>query len=490
MDTLRLVMSEMDVLRQCAVDKTPPPPSFSTAVSAQLNDAYDLVVRSEHAPDDSHVRSVAACVVCEIVAARPASSPAPSIAAILRITAVVTKYNLVHLAELPAVLPTPASLSTDGLQDGDIGLVLATLAAIAKTAAAAPATTTNASSSSRAPRKTINIVQRLRELGLENLPELLLPSQDLVRAIQLKREDGCKLPLQLDPKGKILFPPNAAHSVSFVPSSLDLNEQVVDAAGLAYTVEGVREAKQALLLQTSAKLKNEVLPPLLHSLVRARHAIALIVCEAVAPRDYLRLLLLVTSIMPIVATHAMLQNRGTRAWVSTTYESWIFQRVHESSAETTVSDALSLLQKLDVDKIRHLDLSGSGIVESSAGEEYSGGGYTGGGNTGGGNTGGGNTGGGNTGSGNTGSGNTGSGNTGGGNSGGGRSGRARRTRPAPSYSPYEPPLQHPAPYAPPAFEVIRPSDAKGRKGSKGDKGDKGTPKTQGRHAKGKGKRQE
>ena len=39
---------------------------------------------------------------------------------------------------------------------------------------------------------------------------------------------------------------------------------VLEAAEHAYTAEGVREAKQALLLQTSAKVKDEVLP-FLHS---------------------------------------------------------------------------------------------------------------------------------------------------------------------------------------------------------------------------------
>ena len=71
--------------------------------------------------------------------------------------------------------------------------------------------------------------------------------------------------------------------------------------------------------------------------------------------------------------------------MANTYESWIFQRAHDISADTTASDALSLLQKPDVDKIRSLDVSGSGVDASPAGAE--------------------------------------------------RPSRARRTRPAPSYSP-------------------------------------------------------
>ena len=440
MDVLRLVLSEKEVLLDCASQKTPPPASFTTAVPEPLVSAFDDVARSENAPEEALLRASAACICCEIIAARPTAVP-PTRDSLLRITRLVRQYSYRDLQELLASAPTAASLKEDGLEREDIGPVLLTLQAITA-ATAAPAAPSNSQSSSRTPRKIVNIGQRMRDLGLDDLPEIFLPSPELVKAILLKREDGCKLPLHFNPKTKPLFPPDADHYLSFVPSSMDLDEHVQEAAGHLFSQQGMQDASQALLVQTSEKVKSEVLPSLLHSLVRARHAIALIVCEVVPPRDYLRLLLLVTSVVPLVASHGMLRSCSSRTRVATTYESWVFQRAHNASLHATGADALALLQSINAEKVRDLAMVPAAVVPAAPDTKPVGG------------------------------------------------GKQRRRGWVPDrYQPYDAPGQQPSPLPSPILPQPY-AEATGTSGAKGGKGGKGSAKGQGKQTYGKGKRHE
>ncbi|KAJ9466126.1 hypothetical protein DIPPA_26621 [Diplonema papillatum] len=158
-------------------------------------------------------------------------------------------------------------------------------------------------------------------------------------------EDGIRLPLELSPQKSPLFPSTEAHAIAHAPARTKVSDEVLEVAK-GHLGEAADTAHKSILLQVSARLESEQLPATLHVLLRIRHVIGLLVCEAVPAKEHLRLMVHVVGMLPLVASH--LCTKGCYH-AGAKYEAQTFKRAHEGSRDIPVSDTITAIATVDTE---------------------------------------------------------------------------------------------------------------------------------------------
>ncbi|KAJ9465394.1 hypothetical protein DIPPA_00034 [Diplonema papillatum] len=195
----------------------------------------------------------------------------------------------------------------------------------------------------------INIERRLIDLNLTEIPSILKPDTALVKAILVQTEAGVRVPLDFSPKKTPLFPAKAdAHSIAFSPMATRVDEIVLQEAK-DQLGSAVETAHKNILLDISSKVDKDVMPSTTHVLMRIRHAVALLVCEVVQPKDALRLMIMVVGLLPLVASHT--SSKGSYQ-AGFKYEEFAMKQATESSRDISASETLASLTKVDSEVVK------------------------------------------------------------------------------------------------------------------------------------------
>ncbi|KAJ9446841.1 hypothetical protein DIPPA_09852 [Diplonema papillatum] len=295
---------------------------------------YNAFVRTPEADRDDRTRASQAIICLELSVVRE-NNAAPTAEHVKATHAELSQWSATDV-EAMARMDAPVGNLLEGGMDrtivGDIRMFAISLKA--------QRTTTKKDG----PHRTVNVESRLQALNLTDLPAVLRPDTALVRAILLQMEDGIRLPLELSPQKSPLFPSTEAHAIAHAPARTKVSDEVLEVAK-GRLGEAADTAHKSILLQVSARLESEQLPATLHVLLRIRHVIGLLVCEAVPAKEHLRLMVHV-GMLPLVAASHLCTKGCYHAGAK--YEAQTFKRAHEGSRDIPGSRIRSLRSLLSL----------------------------------------------------------------------------------------------------------------------------------------------
>ncbi|KAJ9439145.1 hypothetical protein DIPPA_19570 [Diplonema papillatum] len=273
MDRVSFVLANKADVREAATVKNALPGAVEAGISQHASDLYDEFVRSADAEQDPVKRASLAVVSLELCALKTQMNP-PSVEEVKELMADLHKWNMPDMESMARIDVPVADLKRERMSLANIGSIreIGTKLKVQD----------EGGKTKGDPRKTVNIDQRLKQLNLHDIPSVLKPDGPLVKAILLQMESGVRLPLDFSPKKAPLFPTRAADAfnITFSPIPAKVDEAVYEEAK-KQVGQAADTAHKNILLEVSSKMDKEMMPSTTHILMRIRHAIALLVCEAV-----------------------------------------------------------------------------------------------------------------------------------------------------------------------------------------------------------------